>query len=177
MAAGPGPRPLASASANCWHHRVKIVKPPQPSEAEQMELAIKTEAARQTQQRRKWITIAGVLLNLAVLPAIGVLEVLLQREAWWQEVRLFVYMSIPLVIGISVAFAGMTMTDHRRDVLEWGLLMPLTCVAYGSIPYVVFCLIKPDLFLMMLAAISGSALLNLAGGMLTAAATKRWLLR
>jgi len=168
---------LASIPHPCCHSGVKIVRPPQLNEAQLMELAIKTAATRQTQQRRKWITIAGVLLNLAALPAVGVLEVQLQSVAWWQGVRLYFYMAIPLLVGISIAFAGMTMTDHRRDVVEWGCHMPLTCVAYGSIPYVVFCLFKPDLFGMMLAFVAGSAVFNLTGGMLTAWATKRWLLR
>jgi hypothetical protein len=167
---------LATTRRACCHPVVKIVKPPQPGEAERIELAIKTAAARQTRQRRKWITITGSLLNLAALPAVAMLEILLQGVTWLENAHLPLFMAIPFIIGSLVAFAGMTMTDHRRDVMEWGCHMPLTCVAYGSIPYVVFCLFKPDLFLMMCGFIAGSAILNLAGGMITAAATKRWFL-
>lgn len=141
-----------------------------------MELAIKTARARQTARWRQWIIIAGSILNLACFPVAVIIWAQLEHQTWARQVWPFLVALPSFTTGALVAFLGMAMTGQHRDIAEWGARVPLTCLLYGSIPYMVFFLIKPDLFLMMAGIIAAGAILNLAGGMIIAAAAKRWFL-
>jgi hypothetical protein len=89
-----------------------------------VELALQAEAAGRSSQRRRWIMVAGALaFFIFPLPAFISLESMLP------------VLLMPLGIGACIAFFGMTMTNPRRGITEWGFAIPSKCFAVGMLPY------------------------------------------
>lgn len=84
-----------------------------------------------------------------------------------------VVLLLPAGIGASIAFFGMTMTDRRRDVAEWGFTFPSKCLVYGTAPYLLLGFGQPVFIVAVLAWGLIAWLLTLLGASTTASIVDR----
>lgn len=148
---------------------------PEPDHSERrrasdIEFALQAEAAGRAKRRRRWIMIAGTLAYLVSPFAAGMLADLFRSEA----LSLSVVLAVPAGIGGSIAYFGMTMTDHRRDARDWGFAIPSRCFWCGVAPYVLISLVFVFVLPMVaLGAFMGWAMTILGSG-ITCAIIDRW---
>lgn len=74
-----------------------------------------------------------------------------------------VVLLFPVLIGAMIAFFGMTMTDRRRNVTEWGLKRPSKCLGYGMLPYLLTLVFPPMLIGMIFWGLMAWGLVILGG--------------
>ena len=89
------------------------------------------------------------------------------EAAGWVVVSL-----LPFMLGAMISFLGMTMTDYRRNVWEWGIQRPSRCLFYGSAPLVIT-LIFPPGFIVVIGMALGMWLLMMLGGWIAAEIVER----
>lgn len=81
---------------------------------------------------------------------------------------------VPFFTGSTIAFFGMTMTDHRRNIEEWGLEMPSWCLFWAAgIVVLLVLFLKPSAALIIGLAAIPAWLSTFAGGWITAVIVAR----
>jgi len=126
----------------------------------QVELERQREAAETAAKRRRWILLLGTLFHLPS-PMVSCLAFRGGSALW--------LLLVPFVTGAMIAFFGMTMTDHRRNIDEWGLEMPSWCLFWAAgIVVLAVLLLKPPAALIIGLATIPAWLSTFAGGWITA---------
>lgn len=140
-----------------------------PDPALEVKLALQKQTAERAQRRRKWIRMAGIVAYLVAPFSIAFLASMTPEPLY-----LVFALGVPACIGASIAYFGMTMTDHHRDPWEWGFGIPSRCFAVGTAPLVLLCGIAVFLLpVAILYAVTGWMMTILGAGV-TAWIIDRW---
>jgi hypothetical protein len=126
-----------------------------------VKLALQKQAAERAQQRRKWIKLAGSLAFFVSPFPVFVIDAP-------------ALLLLPAGIGASIAFFGMTMTDHRRDLAEWGFTLPSKCLGYGMAPFLLIGFAQPIFIVALLGWTLIAWLLTLLAASTTASIIDHW---
>lgn len=139
--------------------------------AERAEFELHLAMEERAERRIRLIMIVGSLFSFLQYPMAAYLMDLAWRHIG--EAAAFAAVSLlPLTLGSLIAFLGMTLTDHRRNVGEWGFARPSRCLVLGSAP-LVLSLIVPPVFIILCAMVLAAWLLMILGARVTAEIIER----